>query len=49
MRRLLVDTDVASYIFKWHPLAPRYVELMADNEVLISFVTLAEMRLGALK
>jgi tRNA(fMet)-specific endonuclease VapC len=44
-----VDTDVASYIFKWHPFAPRYVELLADNEAVLSFVTLAEMRLGALK
>ena len=49
MRRLLVDADVASYIFKWHPFAPRYVELLADNEVVISFVTPAEMRLGARK
>jgi tRNA(fMet)-specific endonuclease VapC len=49
MRQLVADTDVVSYIFKWHPLAPRYVELLADNEVVLSFVTLAEMRLGALK
>ena|SRR5271157_817109 len=49
MRRLLADTDVVSYIFKWHPSAPRFVELLADNEVVLSFVTPAEMRLGALK
>lgn len=49
MRRLVADTDVVSYIFKWHPSAPRYVELLADNEVVLSFVTPAEMRLGALK
>jgi predicted nucleic acid-binding protein len=49
MTQLVADTDVVSYIFKWHPLAPRYVELLADNEVVLSFVTLAEMRLGALK
>jgi predicted nucleic acid-binding protein len=49
MRHLVVDTDVVSYIFKWHTSAPRYVELLADNEVVPSFVTLAGMRLGALK
>jgi predicted nucleic acid-binding protein len=49
MRQLLVDTDVVSYIFKWHPFAPRYVELLADNEAVISFITPAEMRPGALK
>jgi predicted nucleic acid-binding protein len=49
MRRLVVDTDVLSYIFKWHTSAPRYVKLLADNEVVLCFVTLAEMRLGALK
>ncbi len=48
MRRLVVDTDVVSYIFKWHTSAPRYVELLADNQVVLSFVTPAEMRLGAL-
>jgi len=49
MKRLVVDTDVVSYIFKWHTSAPRFVEILADNEVILSFVTLAEMRLGALK
>jgi len=49
MRRLVADTDVVSYIFKWHTSAPRFVELLADNEVILSFVTPAEMRLGALK
>jgi tRNA(fMet)-specific endonuclease VapC len=49
MRQLVVDTDVVSYIFKWHTSAPRYVELLADNEAVLCFVTLAEMRLGALK
>jgi predicted nucleic acid-binding protein len=49
MKRLVVDTDVASYIFKWHPSAPGYVELLESNQVVISFITPAEMRLGALK
>src|SRR5215469_8314602 len=47
--RLVVDTDVASFIFKWHPeFAPRYVSLVRGFELVISFMTLAEMRQGAL-
>jgi hypothetical protein len=47
--RLVVDTDVASFIFKWHPeLAPRYIELVRGTELIASFMTLAEMRQGAL-
>jgi predicted nucleic acid-binding protein len=47
--RLVVDTDVASFIFKWHPeFAPRYVGMMRGSELVISFMTMAEMRQGAL-
>jgi predicted nucleic acid-binding protein len=47
--RLVVDTDVASYIFKWHPtFAPRYVSIVRGFELVLSFMTLAEMRQGAL-
>jgi tRNA(fMet)-specific endonuclease VapC len=47
--RLVVDTDVASFIFKWHPeFAPRYIALVRGSELVISFMTLAEMRQGAL-
>jgi len=49
MIHLIVDTDIVSYIFKWHPSAPHYIELLAGNEVAISFVTPAEMRFGALE
>ena len=49
MKRLAADTDVVSYIFKWHTFAPHYVELLEANEVVLSFITPAEMRLGALK
>ena|SRR5579872_1005662 len=46
--RLVVDTDVASFIFKWHPkLAPAYVSLLRGAELVISFMTLAEIREGA--
>lgn len=47
--RLVVDTDVASYVFKWHPeFAPRYVGIIRGSELVVSFMTLAEMRQGAL-
>ena len=49
MKLLVVDTDVVSCIFKWHPLAPRYVDLLRGNDPIVSFMTLAEMRFGALE
>jgi len=48
--RLVVDTDVASFVFKWHPeFAPRYVAIIHGSELVVSFMTLAEMREGALE
>ena len=48
--RLVVDTDVASFIFKWHPeFAPRYVAMIRGSELVLSFMTVAEMREGALE
>lgn len=48
--RLVVDTDVASFVFKWHPqFAPRYVRILRGRELVVSFMTLAEMRPGALQ
>src|SRR5437016_12430794 len=47
--RLVIDTDVASFIFKWHlEFAPRYLGIIRGAELVISFMTLAEMRQGAL-
>ncbi|MBZ5728099.1 MAG: PIN domain-containing protein [Acidobacteriia bacterium] len=47
---LVVDTDVASFVFKWHPeFAPRYVGILRGPELVVSFMTLAEMRQGALE
>jgi predicted nucleic acid-binding protein len=47
--RLVVDTDVASFIFKWHPdFAPQYVAIVRGSELIAPFMTLAEMRQGAL-
>lgn len=49
MRQLVVDTDVVSYVFKWHPSAPSYLEALKGNDPVISFMTLAEVRFGALQ
>lgn len=47
--RLVVDTEVASYVFKWHPkFAPQYVEIIRGSELVLSFMSVAEMRQGAL-
>jgi tRNA(fMet)-specific endonuclease VapC len=46
---LVVDTDVASFVFKWPPeFAPPYIEIIRGSELILSFMTLAEMRQGAL-
>jgi predicted nucleic acid-binding protein len=48
--KLVVDTEVASFVFKWHPeFAARYLAIMRDPELVVSFMTLAEMRQGALE
>jgi hypothetical protein len=48
--KLVVDTDVASFVFKWHPeFAARYVAIMRGSELVVSFMTVAEMRQGALE
>jgi predicted nucleic acid-binding protein len=47
--RLVVDTDVASLIFKWHPeFAPLYLNIIRGSDLVISFITVAEMRQGSL-
>ena len=46
MSLLVVDTDVVSYIFKDHPTGEAYREILKDQELVPSFMTLAELRLG---
>ena len=49
-RKLVVDTDVASYVFKWHPVfAPGYVGLLQGADLILSFMTVAEIRQCALQ
>jgi tRNA(fMet)-specific endonuclease VapC len=48
MSRVVVDTDVASYIFNWHSLAQQYADALRGSELVLSFMTVAELRMGAI-
>src|ERR1039457_6613442 len=48
MSRIVVDTDVASYIFNWHSLAEQYADALRGSELILSFMTIAELRMGAI-
>lgn len=48
MNQIVVDTDVASYIFNWHTLAERYANALRGSELILSFMSVAELRMGAM-
>jgi tRNA(fMet)-specific endonuclease VapC len=48
MSPIVVDTDVASYIFNWHSSAQRYVDALRGSELILSFTSIAEMRMRAM-
>ena len=48
MSQIVVDTDVASYIFNWHSSARRYVDALRGAELVLCFMSIAEMRMGAI-
>jgi tRNA(fMet)-specific endonuclease VapC len=48
MSQIVVDTDVASYIFNWHSSAQRYVDALRGSELIFSFMSIAEVRMGAI-
>ena len=48
MSQIVVDTDVASYIFNWHSLAQQYADTLRGSELILSFMTIAELRMGAI-
>jgi tRNA(fMet)-specific endonuclease VapC len=48
MSQIVVDTDVASYIFNWHSSAQRYVDALRGSQLILSFMSIAEMRMGAI-
>ena len=43
MIRVVVDTDVLSFIFKDHPIGALYEADLADCTLLVSFMTVAEL------
>jgi hypothetical protein len=48
MSQIVVDTDVASYIFNWHSLAQRYADVLHGSELILSFMSVAELRIGSI-
>ena len=48
MSRIVVDTAVASYIFNWRSLAQQYAAALRGSELILSFMTIAELRMGAI-
>jgi hypothetical protein len=42
MSCLLVDTDVVSFLFKNHPIGELYDSELADNVLVLSFMTVAD-------
>ena len=47
MSQIVVDTDVASYLFNWHSLAQGYASALHGSELILSFMSVAELRMGA--
>ena len=45
MSSVVVDADVVSLIFKRHSLSEKYLDALEGNQLVISFMTLAELRL----
>ena len=48
MNQIVVDTDVASYIFNWHSSAQQLVDALRGTQLILSFMSIAEMRMGAI-
>lgn len=46
MSQIVVDTDVASY--PWHSLAEEYVRDLGGSQPILSFMPIAELRMGAM-
>jgi tRNA(fMet)-specific endonuclease VapC len=48
MNQIVVDTDIASYIFNWHSSAKNYVDALRGSRLVLCFMSIAEMRMGAI-
>ena len=42
----VVDTDVVSFLFKSHSLAPRYQAILSGKPLAVSLITVAEIEYG---
>jgi len=49
MDRLLVDTNIVSYLMKRNPISELYLPDLKDKVLCLSFVTIGELYLGAEK
>jgi tRNA(fMet)-specific endonuclease VapC len=49
MSRLVVDTDVVSFLFKDHPIGALYASDLRGQTLLISFMTVAELERWAIQ
>jgi len=49
MNRLVLDTDVVSYLFKNHPIARAYVPKLLGQTLVLSFMTAAELERWAIQ
>jgi tRNA(fMet)-specific endonuclease VapC len=47
--RVVVDTDVISFVFKGHSQAAPYASVLDGKQVIVSFMTVAELKRWALK
>lgn len=47
--RLVVDTDVISILIKSHSLAEEYRAILSGKQIVVSFMTVAELKKWALK
>jgi tRNA(fMet)-specific endonuclease VapC len=48
MNQIVIDTDIASYIFNWHSSAKQYVDALRGSQLVLCFMSIAEMRMGAI-
>jgi tRNA(fMet)-specific endonuclease VapC len=48
MTQIVVDTDIASYLFNLHSLGERYAAALKGAELVLSFMSIAELRMGAI-
>jgi tRNA(fMet)-specific endonuclease VapC len=47
--RVVVDTDVISFVFKGHSLAAAYAPDLRGKQIIVSFMTVAELKRWTLK